>query len=46
MYAAHIETIEHLCISMFEVQSCVRGYQVYQNVWTWSVKVLSYERGS
>ena len=22
---------------MFEVQSCVRGYHVYQNVWTLSV---------
>ena len=43
-----VETREHLCISemyRFEVQSCIRGYHVYQNVWTLSVgQVLGCER--
>ena len=46
MNTTHVETSEHLHVSMFEMQSCARGYHVYQNVWSLSVEVLSCEKGS
>ena len=41
----HVETREHLHISVFELQSRARGYYTHQNVWNLSVEVLRCEKG-